>query len=148
MTDTLHKTMMPRASILSCSYKIFRVHSVYRQLTDSNDKPPSEKSCLVNITEMREILTGAASTTFACTPLPPPMLFSTKEWHACQELYESCFPPIPFITRPVMLSRSVFIAFVFSQCKSPLVEVQITELGQLSPLSHCDLQNESITSPI
>lgn len=67
----LHKTMMPRVSILSCRYKIFRVHSIYRQLIDSSDKSLPEKSCLVSIIEMRVILTGAASTTSACQEILP-----------------------------------------------------------------------------
>lgn len=51
---------------------------------------------------------------------------------------QPCLPP-----NQCMLFTTVFIGYVFSQWKYPLLAAQTTELNWLSPLLHCNLQNES-----
>lgn len=84
------------ALISSCSYKIFKVHTVYRQLTAViNPLSEKENPSSVRFIEMGAILRDATSKK-NCLPRDSPCSSPWKEWHLCQSEDKNRFPSVPW----------------------------------------------------
>lgn len=88
---------MLSALISSCSYKIFKVHTVYRQLTDSSDESPFRKKKTTTL--FCEIYWNERNLT-RCKihkiylPRDSPCSSPWKEWHLCQSKDKNVFSSV------------------------------------------------------